>query len=187
MEERSEIKYQEENGNDYPDTCQHKATTHRLAAKHKETAEGQKCEGDSIKVSEPGPGFFRVVEVQEIHLAQNGSGNSTIVNNMAARQIDRNRTSFDKELQAVSVRPVAAFKLARFTEARKDHKRSCGIRRVADNRADIGFNPLYTVTRVPLFNMIDRHAGDGVEQGQADTEETDVTVQYVIPAPPAHA
>jgi len=118
-----------------------------------------------------------VVEVQEIHFAQNGPGDGTIVNNMTAWQVDRNRTPFDKELQAVSVRPVAAFKFARFTEARKDRKRGCGVRRVADNRADIGFDPFYTVTRVPLFDMIDGHAGDGVEQGQSDTEKTDITVQ----------
>jgi hypothetical protein len=86
----------------------------------------------------------------------------------------------------MAIRSIAAFKLALLIETSKDCTYGSGVCRVAENRANIGFYPFYPITWIPLRDMIDCNARDGIEQSQSDTEKTDITVQYIIPAPPLH-
>ena len=146
-------------------------TPNRRRWHHQHTADGQEAEGNSIDVGGPGPAFLGMVEMQKVHLAQARARHGAIMNNMPAAQVDEDRAAFDKQLEAVRIGTVAAFELTGFTETGKNPLDGSCIHRVAGDRADIGFDALHAVARVPIADMIDRHPGDDIDQRQADAEE----------------
>ena len=79
----------EKEGKSYPGTSQDEPTTHGLTTDHEETTDCQKGQGHGIEVGHPGPCFFGVVKMQEIHFAQTWPGDGTVMDNMPSCQFNK--------------------------------------------------------------------------------------------------